>query len=175
MSHAPQEIHIPVKGPKPTVPWKVPIVLLVFAGLGSYASGRWSASASARVGVTAAVVALMTGLYYVGIDPLLGACLALPLPGRIAVAVALLAPLGFVMGMPFPAGVSVVERIHPGFVAWGWGINGCTSVIGAIAAVVLAMAIGFTGVFLIAAGLYVVAALAIKRLETIAKAKGNAG
>ena len=33
MSDAPQEIHIPVKGPKPTVPWKVPIVLLIFAGL----------------------------------------------------------------------------------------------------------------------------------------------
>ncbi len=33
MSHIPQEIHIPVKGPKPSVPWKVPIVLLVFAGL----------------------------------------------------------------------------------------------------------------------------------------------
>ena len=142
--------------------------MLVFAGLGSFVSGRWPMSPAVRVAITAAVVIAMTALYVAGIDALLAVCLALPLPVRIAIAVALLAPLGFALGMPFPAGLSVVERISPGLVAWAWGINGCTSVLGAIAAVVLAMAVGFAGVFTIAAGLYVLAALAIWRLSGIA-------
>ena len=40
---------------------------------------------------------------------------------------------------------------------WAWGINGCASVLSAILAVLLAIEIGFSGVMLIAAGLYVIA------------------
>jgi L-cystine uptake protein TcyP (sodium:dicarboxylate symporter family) len=40
---------------------------------------------------------------------------------------------------------------------WAWGINGCASVLSAILAVLLAIEIGFNGVMLFAAALYLAA------------------
>jgi hypothetical protein len=80
--------------------------------------------------------------------------MGLPLSAKIAVAVGLLAPLGFVMGLPFPLGLSRVSDCAPGLVPWAWGINGCASVVAAVMASLLAMHVGFTIVLALALGLY---------------------
>lgn len=138
--------------------------MLVFAGLGSFFSGRWKMSPQRSIWLAVAGLLIGVGFYIFGLDPLLRALLFLPLWIRIPIAVALLAPLGFVLGIPFPAGLALTRKLHPGFVAWAWGINGCMSVIGAIGAVLLAMELGFGGVFAIAAALYLLAALITIRL-----------
>jgi hypothetical protein len=88
----------------------------------------------------------------------------MPLPGtlKIAVSLGLIAPLAFFMGMPFPLGLARVAAARPTFLPWAWGINGCASVLSAILAILLAMSLGFTTVVLIAIGLYVVAAAALR-------------
>ncbi|QDH71305.1 class I SAM-dependent methyltransferase [Marilutibacter alkalisoli] len=69
-----------------------------------------------------------------------------------------IAPLAFAMGMPFPLGLARLARDAPAFVPWAWGINGCASVVAAIGALLLAMAIGLCMTLLVALALYVVAA-----------------
>lgn len=89
---------------------------------------------------------------------------------RVLVSLALVAPLAFFMGMPFPIGLSYVSQENPALVPWAWGINGCASVVSAAAAMLLAMHFGFSVTVLIAAGLYVIAALAFR-----AEAPGSEG
>lgn len=69
-----------------------------------------------------------------------------------------IAPLAFAMGVPFSLGLSRLARIAPAFVPWAWGLNGCASVIAAIVAVLLAMAIGLRATMLLALLLYLFAA-----------------
>ena len=81
-----------------------------------------------------------------------------PPPVRAALGLLTIAPLAFAMGMPFPLGLARLAREAPAFVPWAWGLNGCASVIAAIAALLLAIEIGLTMTLLVALGLYVVAA-----------------
>jgi hypothetical protein len=76
---------------------------------------------------------------------------------------ALLAPAGFVMGMPFPLGLAMAEKLGTAVVPWAWGINGGMSVLGSVLAIIVAMGTGFTWVLALAAMLYVVAVYAARR------------
>ncbi|MEM7308259.1 MAG: hypothetical protein AAF682_16385 [Planctomycetota bacterium] len=126
--------------------------VLIFSGIGSALSPRVG---NPRIALT--VVILLGALYPVLCDALFGATLQLPTAARIAIAVVLLAPLAVSMGMPFALGVDRIARGSSGLVAWAWGINGYTSVIGSVLTVVLSIAFGFNAVVWIGAGVYAVA------------------
>lgn len=81
------------------------------------------------------------------------------LPMRIALSVFLLAPLGLLMGMPFPLGIRWLSARNPAIVAWMWGINGTASVLGSVLSVILALNLGFRITLLVGAGCYLVAAM----------------
>lgn len=84
--------------------------------------------------------------------------LFLPLFLRIVVTAIIVFPFGFCMGMPFPLGLRQNAQRTDGVpVSALWGINGVASVIGSISAAVLAVAFGFTAVFLAGAACYAVA------------------
>jgi hypothetical protein len=78
----------------------------------------------------AAIVSL-GAVYAMVLPPLFGGLMGLSLPAKIAVAVGLLAPLGFVMGLPF---LGRVSDSTPALVPWAWGINSCASVVAAVLA-----------------------------------------
>ena len=84
--------------------------------------------------------------------------MGLPLAAKSVIAVSLIAPLGFAMGMPFPLGLSRVSESAPALLPWAWGINGCASVVAAVAATLLAVHFGFTVLLALALGLYAAAA-----------------
>jgi predicted membrane-bound spermidine synthase len=86
--------------------------------------------------------------------------LPLPLAGRIAIAMALIAPLGFVMGMPFPRGLQSTGRGSLPAPPFFWGLNGVMSVIGSVATVFVAMKWGFQSAMLVGCLAYVFAGLA---------------
>jgi predicted membrane-bound spermidine synthase len=131
--------------------------LLISAGFGSLAAARFSMQGLQRqlTGLLSALVLLFI-LYILALPPILTHCLALALPLRILVVVTLLAPLGFVMGMPLPLGMRLFHRDSE-TVAWSWGINSATSVFGAIFATVLAMNVGFTWTLLAGVATYLLA------------------
>lgn len=122
---------------------------LLFAGLGSLYSQRWSAGEAPRrvPRITGWIVALGL-LYLLGFADLLDALAAQPIAVRMGVAFMGLAPLAFSMGMPFPLGLQLVAARAPALVPWAWGVNGCASVVSAVAAPLLAMEIGYSGVLL---------------------------
>ena len=128
---------------------------LVFAGLGAGTAGRLSA-ARPRSGIALAGVAIiaMAILHLTAVVPVLGAAVGLPLAAKVALVLALIAPLAFAMGMPFPMGLALVAQRAPVLVPWAWGINGCASVVGAVLASLLAMHVGFTAVVALALLLY---------------------
>jgi hypothetical protein len=137
---------------------------LVFAGLGSRFSARWAAGHTWRglawaIGTILAVVAI-----YLAWLPQLFAGLELLNPALRALAgLLLLAPLAFAMGMPFPLGLSRLTAEAPQLLPWAWGVNGCASVVSAVATPLLAMEVGFSGVLLIAALLYGATLLVLPR------------
>ena len=76
---------------------------------------------------------------------------------RVLTSVALLVPLGVVMGFPFPLAIrSLKERQIEHHIPWMWGINGTSSVLGSAATVTLAIYFGFTQVLLAGVGCYLI-------------------
>ncbi|MEE8432207.1 MAG: hypothetical protein V3S16_13250, partial [Candidatus Desulfatibia sp.] len=70
------------------------------------------------------------------------------------------AACGFVMGIPYPLGLRVLGSTSDETIPWGMAANGFASVIGAAAAPLLALSLGFGNVLILAAALYIAAGIA---------------
>ncbi len=125
--------------------------LLLFSGLGSARSRRlpWRRAMLGLVALLAVYPWLTEAL-----TPLL---LPLPLLPRMAAVALLIAPVGLLMGLPFPRATAALADA-PDLVPWAWAANGSASVISAVLAVTLSLSWGFTAVLLIGAGLYLLGA-----------------
>ncbi len=143
--------------------------LLFSAGAGSYASGRWSLSLPVVLGV---LVAALLGVAFV-YPLIIGAVLGQPLWIRGLVTVALVAPLGFLMGMPFPTGIRIVATHGKDSVPWMWAVNGGMSVLGSVLAIIMAILSSFTAVLVAAAAGYAVALLSFAALGRASRAAGG--
>jgi len=131
---------------------------LLFAGIGSGVSARLK---GCPVVAVAGGIAVSAALCLLMLPWLFEHAMGLPDAARILIAVTLIAPLAFFMGMPFPLGLARVEAAEARLVPWAWGINGCASVTAAVLATLLAIHIGFTAVVVAALLLYGVAAAAL--------------
>ena len=87
-------------------------------------------------------------------------------PGRIAVATMVLAPMGLLMGMPFPLGMKVASLRPDAPTAFFWGINGATSVCASVLAVAIALGWGISTAYWAGVLAYAVAALALGLVAT---------
>jgi hypothetical protein len=130
--------------------------LLASGGVGSALSGRF------RLGPVCLGVSLLALLYALALPRLVPMLLPLPLGGRIAAAIALVAPLGFFMGMPFPRGLQATGSGPFPAPPFYWGLNGVFSVVGSMATMVVAVAFGFTWAMAGGGACYVFAALAAR-------------
>jgi len=83
---------------------------------------------------------------------------------RILSVVAMVFPIGMLLGVFFPAILNILGRMNEHMIAWAWGINCGFSVLGSILAIIVAQFLGFNLVMAIAGFLYVVALFSIKRL-----------
>ncbi len=68
-------------------------------------------------------------------------------PVRIAAATAMLVPIGFLMGMPFPIGMKMASLRPNAPTAFLWGINGAMSVCASVLAVLIALSWGISSAF----------------------------
>jgi hypothetical protein len=140
--------------------------ILLFSGLGSrYGSPKWPLSRALL-----SLVGLLT-VYIFLLPRLLQATLGFHLLIRLAVTIGLLGPMGFLMGIPFPAGLAWMRRSLGGensltnqagtanrwMVAWIWAVNGASSVLASILASLLALSFGFSATFAIGMGFYALA------------------
>lgn len=138
--------------------------LLLYSGIGALLAGRWT-TAQSRSRWRPALLLLggLLALLWLGIDALLAATLGWPTSTRIVVALLLLAPFGLCMGLPLPLAMVELGEREPAGIPWAWAINGASSVVASVAALLLALSFGFRAVLLVALGCYALAALALGR------------
>jgi hypothetical protein len=79
-------------------------------------------------------------------------------PVRIAVSVAILAPLAVLMGMPLAIGMRAASTDEGSPTAFLWGINGATSVVSSVFAMVFALFFGILFTFYMGVLAYLLAA-----------------
>ena len=118
------------------------------------------ASPRFRLGPVCLAVAALAALYAFALPRVVPLLLPLPLGARIAIAILVVAPLGFLMGMPFPRGLQSTGRGPFPLPPFYWGLNGIFSVVGSMATMVAAVVFGFTWAMLGGAVFYLVAAVA---------------
>jgi hypothetical protein len=131
--------------------------LLAFGGIGSGLSRR------VPIWLACIVVAVLGCIEAIALPKLVPMLLWLPLWARIVCAIVMIAPLGLVMGMPFPRGLRETGTGSLPAPPFYWGLNGIMSVIGSIATVFVALSAGFQAAMLIGSACYVIAALTSRR------------
>lgn len=146
--------------------------VLAFSAIGSYLSGRVSQErlTPALMKLLVVLVALVF-VYIVALPPIFYGLVGLAREIRIVLAVVLMAPLAMVMGMPMPIGIRLLARNAPEIIPWAWGVNGATSVMGSVGALVIAILSGFNQALMIGAGLYLLALFLITRPRASAQAE----
>ena len=158
----------------------VVFLLLLSSGAGSLASRRWLGQASsAWLPLTIIVAALV--LYVFILTGLLNALVGLAFIAKLLVSAALLVPLGFAMGMPFPTGLRALSLVsidipesrsnHAGenTVEWAWAMNAASSVLGSVLAMVIAIQFGLNITLACGASAYL-AALMLTRTPQLQRA-----
>ena len=122
--------------------------LLMFSGFGSRFGTRFPVRAA-----LAALIALLLAIPFL-LPAVFSLALGLPFYLRLGVTVIVLAPLGFLMGIPFPAGIRLVYQslqTEKGAGAGGlespaipmvWAVNGAASVVSAVLAALLSISFG---------------------------------
>ena len=113
--------------------------MLMSSGLGSYYSKRVLAGDEGRMIKVLGLTALLTTLLALVLSSLLTALVWLPWVLKVAITIALIAPLGFIMGVPFPTGLKRLEGWHAPGVRWAWSLNTAASVLGSVGALVSAL------------------------------------
>ncbi|MBI4278506.1 MAG: hypothetical protein HY660_08625 [Armatimonadetes bacterium] len=142
--------------------------LLLFAGMGSLLSGLLQEGRLARF--AALITVLIGGMslaYAVAMPALVTAFILHTLGVRVIATLAVLLPLGLLLGMPFPTGMRLLQhRRLASLVTAMWTTNGVASVIGAVTAVALAMTWGFTWSIVGGSLCYLLAGLLISASST---------
>ncbi len=135
-------------------------VLLVSSGAGSFLSQRLGPERTIRLAVFTLVALLIP--FTLLLSPVLNASLGLDPALKVLLTAVIVSPLGLVMGMPFPSAVRYLEALGgKSMVPWAWAVNGCASVLGSVLCFMAAMAVGFRGVLVCAAVLYLAALWAV--------------
>ena len=152
----------------PTYALTVVIFLMMLSsGAGSLLSRRWLPRARMVWLPLALVVAALVGDIFF-LPNGLAALVGLDFGYRLLISGALLIPLGFAMGMPFPTGLrALAASPAPEYpvgktddhnaVEWAWAMNAGASVLGSVLAMVIAIRFGLTATLVCGAAAYVLA------------------
>lgn len=142
--------------------------VLAFSAFGSYLTGRLNEERlTPALMKLLLLLVLLVLVYIVALPPIFYGLVGLPREIRIVLAVMLMAPLAMVMGMPMPIGIRLLARRAPEIIPWAWGVNGATSVMGSVAALVIAILTGFNQALLVGAGIYLLAMAFIARRQPV--------
>jgi len=148
--------------------------VLVFSGIGSMLTERVVRDdrPSSAIAPLAAliVVASVSGAITPG---LLHRMAGSTTPVRVALAVALLAPMATAMGMPFSIGMRLAAATPGVPTAYLWGINGATSVCASVLAVVIALFQGISTAFWCGCAAYVIALASMVAITRAARRRAD--
>jgi hypothetical protein len=136
--------------------------LLLFSSLGSFFTRRASVS-NAQPFIVRGLLALTAVLliYLTVLPHLVHALISIPTYLKILITLALTAPLGWLMGMPFPLGIKLCSEKAQFLIPWCWSINGAFSVLASVASIVIAITFGFSTAMATGVGAYVLTLLMV--------------
>jgi spermidine synthase len=134
-------------------------LMLLFSGLGSGAARRWFRD-ELRLAIPLVTIVLgLVALRFV-LPLMLATLVGLPFAAKLVLSAAVLAPLGFAMGMPFPLGLELLSQRAEGSdnqIEWAWAMNAASSVLGSVLAMVIAIHFGLNLTLLAGAAAYLLA------------------
>lgn len=136
----------------------VVFLLLLSSGAGSFAVRR------ATLGWKIAGIVALLILNVLVLPWLLPAAVGLSFGVKLLISAVVLVPLGFLMGMPFPTGLKLLSEGGAATVEWAWAINAGASVLGSVAAMVIAIHFGLALTLLCAALAYALAGMWSRKL-----------
>jgi hypothetical protein len=131
--------------------------MLVSSGIGSFVSRKLTGDRNNRLVAVLAIAAVLVGVLAAIVQPVLTAGVGLPWMEKVIATVLMIAPVGFVMGIPFPTGLRLLEKRHEPSLRWAWSLNAAASVLGSVGALMLALYLGLVQTMLIGGGLYLCA------------------
>jgi hypothetical protein len=158
----------------PTYALTVVIFLLMLSsGAGSLLSRIWLPRADMGWLPLVLIIAVL-GVDVLFLPSRLAALVGLSFEYRLLVSFVLLAPLGFVMGMPFPTGLRALAALErtassdgrENAVEWAWAMNAAASVLGSVLAMGIAIQFGLTVTLGCGAAAYLLALLLMPSLRT---------
>ena len=128
--------------------------ILFFSGVGSLATSKIPVGGDSIIKISITAIILISMIYIVLLDVVFNGTFSWGLYKRISIAILLIAPVAFFMGMPFPMGIKLIQKHTFSFVPWAWGIKGATSVLGSIGCIFLSMQVGFQNTMIIGGCFY---------------------
>jgi hypothetical protein len=131
--------------------------MLLSSGIGSFSSKRIVLGDFGRLSVVMVLIVAAVLALAAVVAPISEGGVSLPFPLKVLITVALISPVGFAMGMPFPTGLALLEKVMPSSVRWAWAINAASSVLGSAAAMFLAIYLGLKMTLVIGGLLYLLA------------------
>jgi spermidine synthase len=134
--------------------------MLVSSGLGSYFSKRIVSGVLRRLSIVIGSISLGILLLALVAAPVTEWGVSLPFAWKVLLAVLLIAPVGFLMGIPFPSGLLRLEQRMPQSVRWAWATNAAASVLGSGAAIIFAIYFGLEDTLILGGALYLGALVA---------------
>lgn len=152
----------------PLYTYSVVVFTFLFgAGLGSFASETFSIDTQKKWWIPFLGIVVSGALILLFNYAIFEHFLQSPVLIRILVAVVMIFPLAFFLGMPFPLGILAVKGIGAGAVAWGWAFNALFTVIGSVACVITSILFGFRETVMIAIVIYCLALLFFNKIRQI--------
>ncbi|MGD1149049.1 MAG: hypothetical protein ABR961_13990 [Thermoanaerobaculaceae bacterium] len=118
--------------------------LLVSSAAGSLLAGTVRNTRLLRSPAVPLLAALAVSAFVWLVPGLLRQEIGRSLSQRILISVLLIAPVGVLLGMPFPAGLAAVRRFGRDLVSWAWAVNGAASVAAPVVAMIVAISSGFS-------------------------------
>jgi hypothetical protein len=145
--------------------------ILLTSGIGSLWSERVPLD---RLPLLLGAIAILVGLVAFTVYDQLANLMWLRFPSRVAVSIALLTPIGLLLGMCFPLGIRWARKAHDHLIPWAWAVNGVFSVFAAAASLVVAINFGLKTMILAGAICYL-ANIAMIRGVSRSKVRATAG
>ena len=131
--------------------------LLIFTGIGSLISSMVKFNAIKILKIDISLLTIIGIMYYFIMDKIFINALSSGSEIRVMITIALIAPLGICMGVPFPLGLRTLGKENSSLIPWAWGVNGCASVLGSVLALIFAQGFGFWNTLLCSLIFYITA------------------
>ncbi len=142
--------------------------LLVGMGTGSYfGGGICRGDTRKRLGVVSLSIVGAGAISFLLVPQILNGLSGFSQAVRSVACFLLIVPFGFLLGIPFPSAVYVLQQNRmEKVIPWMYGINGIMSVLGSVLAVVVSMRYGFTAAFFLGLSIYLAVFVIVRTLGT---------